>query len=492
MKKVSTAPLSDLEQILELMLKNRGFRIALARFSHFWFFHFYFPHYVTYATADFHREIFRLTETKGGVTVLVAFRGSAKSTICTLSYPLWAILGKEQKRFVVLLSQTQRQARQHLSNLKKELEQNILLRSDLGPFKEETDEWGGYSLVIPRYNARITAASSEQSVRGMRHLQYRPDVIIADDVEDLQSVRTQEGRDKTYDWFKGDIVPSGTLDTKVIVVGNLLHEDSLLRRLQDEIDEGILNGCYREFPILVNGAPLWRGRFPTVASLEEERKKVANESSWQREFLLKIIPEEDQVIHRAWIHYYNNEEIPSFDFDKFSWTKIGIDLAISEKASADYTAMVAGSLFGRYGNSPKLYIHPFPVNERLTFPAAIEKAKMFSQSANPKRKKCELLIEEVGYQPAFTQQLKREWYDATGVKVGSMDKRSRLALVSHLIQNGVVLFPKKGAEKLIEQLVSFGVEKHDDLADAFVILVTHALNNLRRGATVSMVRVDRI
>lgn len=335
--------------ILSTMVRDRTLRIALARASHFWFFHFYFPHYVAYPTADFQRELFRVTEAPDiGMSVIVAFRGSAKSTICTLSYAIWSILGKEEKRFVVILSQTQRQARQHLSNLKKELEQNALLRSDLGPFKEEADEWGGYSLVIPRYNARISAASSEQSVRGMRHLQHRPDVIIADDVEDMLSVRTQDSRNKTYDWFKGDILPSGTLDTKVIVIGNLLHEDGLLRRLTEEIESGKLKGIYREFPIIKDGVLAWPGKFPDLEALETERAKFGNEISWQREFLLKIVPEEDQVIHREWIQFY--DEMPSHTFDKYSWTKTGIDLAISLKDTADYTAMVTGSLFGLYGD----------------------------------------------------------------------------------------------------------------------------------------------
>lgn len=467
------------------MIAEKNFRIALAKESHFWFFHFYFPHYVTYPTADFHRDIFALTERNDGIVVLVAFRGSGKSTTCTLSYPLWAILGKEQKRFVVILSQTQRQARQHLTNIKKELEQNKLLQADLGPFKEETDEWGGYSLVIPKYEARIMAASSEQSIRGSRHLQHRPDVIIADDVEDLQSVRSQDGRDKTYNWFKGDVLPSGTLSTKVIVIGNLLHEDSLLRRLQNEIDNGTLQGTYREYPIVdVDEKILWSGKFPDLDAVEVERKKLANDIAWQREFLLKIVPEEDQVVHREWVQYY--DDMPA---DRFRWTKVGIDLAISLKTSADYTAMVTGSLYGYHENA-KLYIHPFPVNERLDFPSAIEKAKLIADTARPSGN-IELLIEEVAYQQAFTQHLNASWQKATGVKVTN-DKRSRLAMVSHLIKNGNILFPKKGAEQLVNQIVGFGVEKHDDLMDAFVLLATYAMKHMKRGFPPIQGRIDKI
>ncbi len=458
------------------MIHNPQFRIALAKKSHYWFFHFYFSHYVTFSTADFQRDMFALTEDVDNyITVIVAFRGSGKSTVCTLSYPLWAILGSQQKKFIVILSQTQQQARQHLKNIKKELEQNKLLRNDLGPFKEETDEWGGLSLAIPRYNARIMAASSEQSIRGSRYLQYRPDVIIADDVEDLQSVRTQEARNKTYDWLKGDVLPSGAPDTKVIVVGNLLHEDSLLRRLRDEIYNNTLQGAYREYPIVGKDETLlWPGKFPAAETVEIERKKLANDIAWQREFLLQIVPPEDQVVQRQWIKYY--DQLP--DNCNIIWLKIAVDLAISQKASADYTAMAAGSFYYGASNNPILYIHPFPINERLDFPTALEKIKQLADDLGGKSR-VEILVEEVAYQQAFTQQLKRDWYKATGVKV-STDKRSRLALVSHLIKNGNILFPKVGAELLISQITGFGIEKHDDLMDAFVMLATNAMNTTKR------------
>lgn len=455
------------------MIKNRTFRIELARSSHYWFFHFYLRHYVKHQTADFHRDIYTLTEkTDAGMIVITAFRNSSKSTICTLSFPLWAILGVLGKKFVVIVSQTQNQARFHLSSIRDELEQNPFLRQDLGPFRQ-SDEWGSHSLVIPRYNARIIAASTEQGIRGIRHLQYRPDVIIADDIEDSSSVRTQEGRNKTFKWFKGDLLPAGTTDTKVIVIGNLLHEDGLLRRLQSEIEADTLKGIYREYPLIDDhGQTLWPGKFPTQETLEAEEKKYGAGTAWLREFLLKIVPEEDQVVHNDWIHYY--DDMPP---SGRHWTKVGVDLAISLKTSADYTAMVVGSLYG-WSEKTKLYIHPFPVNARMDFPSTVEKAKQIADTAHT-RENIELLIEEVAYQKALSDQLKAGWHKATGVKV-TTDKRSRLALVSHLIKNGNILFPRKGTELLINQIVGFGVEKHDDLMDAFVLLATHAMGQTRR------------
>ena len=62
------------------------------------------------------------------------------------------------------------------------------------------------------------------------------------------------------------------------------------------------------------------------------------------------------------------------------------------------------------------------------------------------------------------------------MKVHGSDKRSRLALTSHLVQNGTILFPKKGAELLISQMIGFSVEKYDDLADAFSLLINKIIS----------------
>ena len=58
-----------------------------------------------YPFAPFHNEMFKLAEDQNiKVLVVMAFRGSAKSTILNLAYILWSILGVQQKKFVVIIS----------------------------------------------------------------------------------------------------------------------------------------------------------------------------------------------------------------------------------------------------------------------------------------------------------------------------------------------------------------------------------------------------
>lgn len=467
-----TQPLTEKE--LDEIKKKRLVRRTLAKNSHFWFFSIYLGHYIKYPFAPFHSEMFVLTENADTrLAVLVAFRGSGKSTLITLSYPIWAIIGSQQKKFILILGQTQAQAKLHMANIKRELESNDLLKADIGPFEEISDEWGSNSIVISKYGARITVASTEQSIRGLRHGQHRPDLVICDDIEDLNSVKTREGRDKTFQWLVGEVLPIGDQDTKIVIVGNLLHEDSLLMRLKKGIENEKLNGRYFAYPLLdMNNTIAWQAKFQTLADVEKLRATIGTDSAWYREYLLRIISDADRLVHPEWIQYYDT--IPSEDSGDFHYTATGIDLAISKRESADYTSMVSAKVFG-YNDKLKIYILPYPINERLSFPETYERARELSKNLGDGHY-TKLFIEEVGYQAALIQDLSNHNVPAEGVKVSGQDKRSRLALITHLIKQGKVLFPPGNqAEELIMQLTGFGVEKHDDLADAFSLLLLKIL-----------------
>ncbi|OGJ67711.1 hypothetical protein A2947_03275 [Candidatus Peribacteria bacterium RIFCSPLOWO2_01_FULL_54_110] len=464
------------------MLRDSDVRRAVTRESHLWFFVFYFAHYMKYPMAAFHREIFAITENPDILrAIIVAFRGSGKSTLITLSYVLWAIMGREQRKFVTIVGRTQEQARQMLRNLRTELESNELLRHDLGPFRQEEDEWRNTSLVITNYGARITAVSVDQSVRGLRHNQHRPDVIVCDDIEDLDSVQTRESRNKTRNWVVGELLPAGDRGTRFFLVGNYLHDDSLTQRMKEQIEtQNDQCSVYRAYPLLDDeNRCLWREKYPDDEAIQEERARVGDESAWYREYLLRILSDTERVIHPEWIQYY--DAFPAEDHDAKTGTRVrlvntsvGIDLAISQNDSADFTAMVGARIY--YVHSEyHIYILPNPVNERITPMETLERAKQLADCTKNGSSETKLYIEDVGYQASLAEFLKDKGYEAEGVKLKGQDKRSRLALASHPVQAGKVFFPREGAEELIDQLVNFGIEKHDDLADAFSLLILKSL-----------------
>lgn len=457
------------EASLELICKNKVVRTHITRRSHLWFFNVYFANYLEFETAPFQLDLFEITESDDWrLLCLVAFRGSGKSTLMTLSFVLWSILGIRQSKFVLLIAHTQTQAKQHMMNIRGALEDNDVLRRDFGPFREETNEWGASTIVFTKLNARISVASTSEAIRGIKHLQHRPDLVLIDDPEDLQSARTKESRDKMYNWFKGEIMPIGSKRTRTVVIGNVLHEHCLVMRLKDEITNGITSGLYREYPLITptNGS-MWPGKYPTLKDIEEERRRIGNNRTWHREYLLKIIPEEDQIIKREWIAYY--DQIPDDPARPYRQSASAVDLGIKDKDSSDPTAIVSGHLYGS-GTNAHIYISPNFFNGRILFPDILKKIKETSDKLHG-RYRTHTYIESVQAQAYVIDALRVEGYPVTGFNpTGRGNKEERLASISPLIQNGQVVF-HRGCEEIVNQIVNFGYEDHDDLCDALVTLV---------------------
>jgi phage terminase large subunit-like protein len=461
-------------ELLERITSDRVVRREVTKESHQYFLPIYLNEYIKYPSASLHSEMIELTErTDEKLSIVVAFRGSAKSTIFSLSYPIWAILGKQEKKFVLLISRTQVQARQLLHNIKTELERNELLKQDLGPFEEPEDEWRASSIVIPKYDARIMVLSADQSMRGLRHKSHRPDLIICDDIEDISSTKTQDNRDKTFNWFTSEIIPAGDLGTKIVLIGNLVHDDSLIMRLREKIESGQVSGTFKAYPLINTlGDCLWPEKFTTKESLNALQKEVMSKQAWEREYLLKIIPDDDQIIDPLWIRYYHN--IPS-DMKQLG-IYVGVDLAISQKTSADYTAMIP-VLACTKGDDLYLYVLPEIIHERMGFPKTCDQIKYLDLILSSRYHLTPtFFIENVAYQDAVVQHFEDSSITVEGIRPLG-DKRERLNLASTPLSDKRISFPFDGSEKLVQELVHFGSEKHDDLADAFSLVVLEVLVN---------------
>jgi len=458
----------ELEEIFERVLKDQRFRQEVVRKSLEFFFPIYLNQYIKFKTALFQEEMLRILQSeKNKIAVFAAFRGSAKSTIVTTAYVLWSVLGIQQKKCIIICSQTEVKARQHLNNIKEQLLSNELLKKDLGPFEEEKNNLGNATaLIIKRMDVKIMICSVGQSIRGMRHNQHRPDLIILDDIDDLDSVKTKEGRNKTFDWLTGDIIPAGTSKTRIIAIGNLLHEDCVLKRLEKKIENGNLkrmNAIYREYPIVDSkGYPLWPSRYPTPESIEEEHEKTLNEIAWQREFMLIIVSSDEQIVTMNDIQWY--DELPK---GKPVCICIGVDLAISQKASADFPAIVTKYVYNS-GDDLRVFIRPHPFHSKVGIKELLEHLKNIVSAEQMNKVPVKVFMENNGMQDAIVELAKEDNYGITGVP-SITDKASRLRIAAVPMKKKQVFFPRTGCDEIIDELVGFGKENHDDLADAFSI-----------------------
>ena len=189
-----TAFTGDDFEVLRRIIRDPAMRVAAVERSFPVFFAVYLNHYLEYPTAPFQHQPLALAEDPNERFIVVeAFRGSGKSSLISLGYVLWSILGFQRKKHILIVSGTMEQVALVMRNIRIELEENDLLKADLGPFEEETGEWRVKSFFIPKYNARVMGISREAFARGARRREHRPDVVLCDDTENFELLEAREG-----------------------------------------------------------------------------------------------------------------------------------------------------------------------------------------------------------------------------------------------------------------------------------------------------------
>ncbi len=190
-----------------------------------------FPEHFSLPFSKLHQEIFDILDDDSiQLAAIAAPRGFGKTTIVNLAYPAKKILFQE-KRFIVTVSCTATKAVMDSENLKRDLLTNPIVTELFGVMKSDTfskECWitGTGVMVFPR--------GAGQQIRGIKYMQYRPDLIICDDLEDPESVNNDETRKKLKEWFFADVCNSidrSRKDWKIVFIGTILHEDSLLANL---------------------------------------------------------------------------------------------------------------------------------------------------------------------------------------------------------------------------------------------------------------------
>ena len=197
----------------------------------------YFPQYLKCQPAVFHEEICSIlqsmSEKRDIRFALAAPRGHAKSTLVTLFYVVWSIC-YDKEECILILSATARQSEGLLSDVSAALD-NQLLRDDFpevfNPDVPAKSKWTQAEIVLPN-NFMVAARSAEQELRGIKHEENRPSLIILDDVDGDKNTYSADRREKVSNWFKSTVLNVKCSNgANFIAVGTLLHPDSLLSRL---------------------------------------------------------------------------------------------------------------------------------------------------------------------------------------------------------------------------------------------------------------------
>jgi predicted phage terminase large subunit-like protein len=193
----------------------------------------YLPDHFSLPPSDMHRwmaDQFDVALAHRGTKInVVGPRGGAKSTIGTLALPLRAAV-ECQENYIWIVSDTKHQASAHLENIKAELLDNSRLAKDFPDAVGRGSVWRSNSIVL-RNGVTIEAYGTGQRIRGRRSRQYRPTLIVCDDLQNDGHIRSPLQREYSRDWFHGALLKAGTAGTNVVNLATALHRDALAMQL---------------------------------------------------------------------------------------------------------------------------------------------------------------------------------------------------------------------------------------------------------------------
>jgi hypothetical protein len=162
---------------------------------------------------------------------VAAPRRHAKTTAVTQTCGLASVLFRERD-YVLIVSDTITQAVQFLGEIKQQLVENEQLKSLFkikGFIKETEDDF--ICQCDDGHLFRMSAKGAEQKLRGLKWNNKRPDLIICDDLENDEIVMNKDRRLKFKRWFYAALMPCLSYRGKIMYVGTILHNDSLLESL---------------------------------------------------------------------------------------------------------------------------------------------------------------------------------------------------------------------------------------------------------------------
>jgi predicted phage terminase large subunit-like protein len=471
----------------------------------------FFPHYCRVEESEFHRDLYELfggsvLDPEGRRIAVAAPRESAKSTLATLFLPLWCICYPETagKHFILIASDTATQAGRHVGDIKIELESNAALRASFPAFCGPGPVWTKGEIVT-RSGVRVTARGTGGNIRGLRHRQYRPDLLIGDDLENDTNSQTPEQRNKITDWFFKAFSKSGGRSADILVIGTILHTDSLLARLL--VNPAFRGRKYRGVIRWSRETALWeewerlycdlsvteeerleraerffaahRGRmtdgtqviWPAHRSYYDLMKLRAAEgpASFDSEIQNEPVNPRDCLFQPGWFTWFEEAEL---DADKLL-TVMAVDPSLGGAGRHDDPSAIV--CLGRDDNGA-LYVLDAEI-ERRAPDRIIEDTLALCVRRHP----ASVGVETVQFQEFFRSALEERAHagglypPVRGIK-SVRDKTLRIQRLQPLVKNGTLRFQKRH-RVLYDQLRFFPKGDHDDGPDALEMAV-QMLENL--------------
>ena len=304
----------------------------------------YFPDYVTAEYAKFHREWEKIRLIEKEPVLLMAFRGSGKSTFFTLLDPIHEIV-YGRRDFMLFSSYNEEKSERFTGRVLLELMYNRRLINDFGELIPggKRPAMGDFSVNAPGQNGKtvgVLAVSMGQDPRGFVHGSSRPDYVRLDDIQSRQRAKSRKFVKASIDWIMQDLIPALADSYSCVIVATPLNTQCAASTLEKGSDEIRPVKTYK-FPSEARGKPAWEAAFP--ASRLARLKRTIGSLAYGQEFLLVPVALDERIFKEENIRGYHKEELSGLRFNYvFSWT----DPSVKHEEKHCYKATICAGITG--------------------------------------------------------------------------------------------------------------------------------------------------
>ena len=257
-----------------------------------------------------HSQIFDLIKSGARKIAIAAPRGIGKTSIAR-AIAMKGILFRDVS-FVVYLSNSATLAEMQTENMKRTLLSNKYVRSLFGSIKVsdvgEMDDTFSKLAWVAFGNTLVLPRGSGQQIRGLNWADYRPQLVIIDDLEDKEEIRNEDIRKKQKEWFFSDVMKTEDkygAPATFIYIDTIKHEDSLLQLLLEspEWSSIRLSICNENYE---SNDPAYMTTEEIKTEVEEHRSKGLMDLFYMERMNLPISVE-DAVFKEEYFKYFEDQ-----------------------------------------------------------------------------------------------------------------------------------------------------------------------------------------
>ena len=493
---IQSAPDEAVEAMFKKMEKDTAY-FAIVCMKHI---HHYIPKH--------HREAFKAFDNNNYKAIRQVWYRSSGKTTCKRTAIIKRICF-QQKRHIILISETSRQAQKCTRTIKTEFEQNDIIRFIFGDLKGKSP-WGVEHLSFAN-GVNLVPYGTRDAIRGANEGGDRVDDMWLDDFEGEKNSDTVGKRDDLLNWLMFVVRPCGVPNGYTLnLLGTIVDRDAILAKQDPYVkdDKGMytadaMNSWFRpefggfstEFAIskkVYNGSdddidPTWKELHDLefIKSNYRDYAAVGKLSGFYQEFYNIPATESNPVIdvdqikmedakfktlgRLSYIEYPDKKKVPCRIY-------LGVDPAIKTGPDSDDTVIFVLGLL-----PDKTYVIVDVIAEKIR----IEHQPMRVFEAMQLYNAYMVVIECVQYQLSLYEQVKKICRErGKGFQILPIEKRMsktnaymQIDGLCHVINTGMVKFLKDcdlTKFKIQARAYSSGMKReHDDTLDGLSLALTN-------------------